>query len=203
MSYNIFFISDMHFGHENMCKFLNYDGTRVRPFSCAEECDEIMIKNWNEMVQPTDKIYVLGDVSLNKNKADKIMPRLNGKKCLIRGNHDDFVLKWYALWFYDVRGCYNFENYLMTHVPVHVDSKARFKMNIHGHLHGGYVYKHNEHGEITKIKDPWYRNVCVDANDYKPVPYEQIQHEFSVYKQRGEIILPPKMDRATRNGELL
>jgi calcineurin-like phosphoesterase family protein len=131
------------------------------------------------------------------------MPRLNGKKCLIRGNHDTFKLSWYALWFYDVRGCYNFENYLMTHVPVHPDSKARFKMNIHGHLHGGYVYKHNEHGEITKIKDPWYRNVCMDANNYELVPFEQIQHEYGVYKQRGEIILPPKMDKATRNGELI
>ena len=80
----------------------------------------------------------------------------------------------------------------MTDVPIHEDSKARFKMNIHGHLHRGLVYKHNKHGQITKIPDPWYRNVCMDANDYKPIPYEQIQHEFSVYKQRGEIIIPPK-----------
>lgn len=192
MSYNIFFTSDTHFSHIKMCKFLDYDGNRVRPFDNWTEADEIMIQNWNEMVKPEDKIYHLGDLSFNKNEADKIMPRLNGKKCLIRGNHDLFKLNWYALWFYDVRGVYNFENFLMTHVPVHEDSKARFKMNIHGHLHRGLVYKHNKHGQITKIPDPWYRNVCMDANDYKPIPYEQIQHEFSVYKQRGEIIIPPK-----------
>ena len=192
MSYNIFFTSDTHFSHIKMCKFLDYDGNRVRPFDNWTEADEIMIQNWNEMVKPEDKIYHLGDLSFNKNEADKIMPRLNGKKCLIRGNHDLFKLNWYALWFYDVRGVYNFENFLLTHVPVHEDSKARFKMNIHGHLHRGLVYKHNKHGQITKIPDPWYRNVCMDANDYKPIPYEQIQHEFSVYKQRGEIIIPPK-----------
>lgn len=192
MSYNIFFTSDTHFSHIKMCKFLDYDGNRVRPFDNWTEADEIMIQNWNEMVKPEDKIYHLGDLSFNKNEADKIMPRLNGKKCLIRGNHDLFKLNWYALWFYDVRGVYNFENFLMTHVPIHEDSKARFKMNIHGHLHRGLVYKHNKHGQITKIPDPWYRNVCMDANDYKPIPYEQIQHEFSVYKQRGEIIIPPK-----------
>ena len=198
MSYNIFFISDMHFGHANMCKFLNHDGTRVRPFDDWQECDELMVQNWNEIIKPSDKVYCLGDVSMHKNIADQIMPRLNGKKCLIRGNHDTFVLKWYALWFYDVRGCYNFESYLMTHVPIHPDSKARFKMNIHGHLHSGYVFKRNEDGTI--VKDPWYRNVCVDANNYKPIPYEQIQHEFSVYKQRGEIIVPPKMSKEEREG---
>ena len=198
MSYNIFFISDTHFGHANMCKFLNYDGTRVRPFDDWQECDELMVQNWNEMIRSHDKVYFCGDLSMHKNIADKIMPRLNGKKCLIRGNHDTFQLKWYSLWFYDVRGCYNFESFLMTHVPIHPDSKARFKMNIHGHLHGGYVFKRNEDG--TVVKDPWYRNVCVDANNYRPIPYEQIQHEFSVYKQKGEIIIPPKMSKEEREG---
>ena len=193
MSYNIFFTSDTHFSHINMCKFLDYDGNRVRPFDSWTEADEVMIQNWNEMVKPEDKIYHLGDLSFNKNEADKIMPRLHGKKCLIRGNHDLFKLNWYALWFYDIRGCYNLENYFLTHVPIHPDSKARFKMNIHGHLHRGLVYQHNKQGEITPIPDPWYRNVCMDANDYKPIPFETIQHEFSVFKQQGKIIIPPKI----------
>lgn len=189
MNYNIFFTADMHFGHENMISFVDYNGQKVRPFNTCEECDELMIENWNSMVKPQDKIYVLGDVCFNKNLGDKIMPRLNGKKCLIRGNHDNFKLSWYALWFYDVRGCHNLENYLLTHIPVHLDSKARFKMNVHGHLHRNIVYK-NEN-EI-KVPDVWYRNVCMDYNNYKPIPFEQIQHEFSVYKQQGKIIIPKK-----------
>lgn len=189
MNYNIFFTADMHFGHENMISFVDYNGQKVRPFNTCEECDELMIENWNSIVRPQDKIYVLGDVCFNKNLGDKIMPRLNGKKCLIRGNHDNFKLSWYALWFYDVRGCHNLENYLLTHIPVHLDSKARFKMNVHGHLHRNIVYK-NEN-EI-KVPDVWYRNVCMDYNNYKPIPFEQIQHEFSVYKQQGKIIIPKK-----------
>ena len=189
MNYNIFFTADMHFGHENMISFVDYNGQKIRPFNTCQECDELMIENWNSMVRSQDKIYVLGDVCFNKNLGDKIMPRLNGKKCLIRGNHDNFKLSWYALWFYDVRGCHNLENYLLTHIPIHLDSKARFKMNIHGHLHRNIVYK-NEN-EI-KIPDVWYRNVCMDYNNYKPVPFEQIQHEFSVYKQQGKIIIPKK-----------
>lgn len=189
MNYNIFFTADMHFGHENMISFVDYNGQKVRPFNTCEECDELMIENWNSMVRPQDKIYVLGDVCFNKNLGDKIMPRLNGKKCLIRGNHDNFKLSWYALWFYDVRGCHNLENYLLTHIPVHLDSKARFKMNVHGHLHRNIVYK-NANG--IKVPDVWYRNVCMDYNNYKPIPFEQIQHEFSVYKQQGKIIIPKK-----------
>lgn len=189
MNYNIFFTADMHFGHENMISFVNYNGQKIRPFNTCQECDELMIENWNSVVRPQDKIYVLGDICFNKNLGDKIMPRLNGKKCLIRGNHDNFKLSWYALWFYDVRGCHNLENYLLTHIPVHLDSKARFKMNIHGHLHRNIVYK-NEN-EI-KVPDVWYRNVCMDYNNYKPVSFEQIQHEFSVYKQQGKIIIPKK-----------
>lgn len=190
--YNIFFTSDTHFGHANMCQFINYDGTRVRPFEDFKECDELMIQNWNEVVRPTDKVYFLGDLAFNKNYADKIMPRLNGKKCMIRGNHDLYKLSWYSKWFYDIRGCYNFENYLMTHIPIHPESKARFKMNIHGHLHGNYVMLNEE-------KDPWYRNVCMDANDYKLIPYEHIQYEFSVFYQQGKIKLPTR--RAKKEGE--
>lgn len=189
MNYNIFFTADMHFGHENMISFVDYNGQKIRPFNTCQECDELMIENWNSMVKPQDKIYVLGDICFNKNLGDKIMPRLNGKKCLIRGNHDNFKLSWYALWFYDVRGCHNLENYLLTHIPVHLDSKARFKMNVHGHLHRNIVYK-NENG--IKVPDVWYRNVCMDYNNYKPIPFEQIQHEFSVYKQQGKIIIPKK-----------
>lgn len=189
MNYNIFFTADMHFGHENMISFVDYNGQKIRPFNTCQECDELMVENWNSMVRPQDKIYVLGDVCFNKNLGDKIMPRLNGKKCLIRGNHDNFKLSWYALWFYDVRGCHNLENYLLTHIPVHLDSKARFKMNVHGHLHRNIVYK-NENG--IKVPDVWYRNVCMDYNNYKPIPFEQIQHEFSVYKQQGKIIIPKK-----------
>ena len=92
MSYNIFFTSDTHFGHKNIIKFIDYDGNRVRPFDTWEEADEIMVQNWNSVVKPEDKVYFLGDLCFNRNYGDKLMPRLLGKKCLIRGNHDLFKL---------------------------------------------------------------------------------------------------------------
>ena len=75
-----------------MYKFLNYDGTRVRPIAdSAEEADEIMIQRWNEMIKPTDKVYHLGDVVFKASNGDAIMKRLNGDKILIKGNHEDLL----------------------------------------------------------------------------------------------------------------
>lgn len=163
--YNIFFISDTHFSHENALTFLNYDGSRMRPFDTVDECDELMIENWNKVVGKNDKVYHLGDVGFNKNKLDIILPRLNGVKILIKGNHDTFKPKFYLQHFKDIRGCHNLDNHLLTHIPVHPDSKNRFKKNIHGHIHG------------NKIDDNWYVNVCVDANNYRPIAYEEINND--------------------------
>ena len=90
MGKSIFFISDMHFGHANMCTFKNWDGTKVRNFNSFEEADEAMVKNWNDVVTPQDTVYVLGDVAYTcrKEYADSILARLKGQKKLIAGNHD-------------------------------------------------------------------------------------------------------------------
>lgn len=80
----IFFTSDLHFGHEGIIKMCN------RPFQSLEEMDETLIKNWNSLVKPKDKVYVLGDFFMyyKKPKLREILNRLNGTKILIKGNHD-------------------------------------------------------------------------------------------------------------------
>ena len=79
-----FYIADTHFGHANI---IRYDD---RPFSSAEEMDEAMISNWNAAVSDADTVYILGDVSwYGSERTREILGRLNGKKVLIRGNHDE------------------------------------------------------------------------------------------------------------------
>ena len=82
---NIFFTSDLHFGHKNLLKFTN-----PRPFKTIEEHDEALINNWNSVVKQNDKVYVLGDVALNfdSDELESKLIRLNGDKYLILGNHD-------------------------------------------------------------------------------------------------------------------
>ena len=157
---NIFLVSDTHFGHTGVCQFLRADGvTKLRPWDTPEEMDEAMIKAWNETVRPTDKVYHLGDVVINR-KALPTLHRLNGDKVLIKGNHDIFRLEEYTPFFRDIRAYHIMNNVVFSHIPIHPDSKQRFGGNIHGHLHS------------NKMDDPWYLCVCVEQTDFKPISLE-------------------------------
>ena len=48
---HLFFTSDTHFHHANIIRFCN------RPFRDVEEMDEILIRNWNEVVGPEDTVF--------------------------------------------------------------------------------------------------------------------------------------------------
>lgn len=194
MSKNIFFISDTHFGHANMITFLNYDGTRMRPFSSVEECDELMIENWNKTVKPTDRVFHLGDVTYKCKNRDEIMQRLNGEKVLIKGNHDRDQLGWYMKYFKDIKGTIHIDgNYLLSHFPIHPDSKGRFVRGLHGHIHAQAVMKSSlVHCGFVREPDPWYRNCCVEVNNYTPIPFEVIKEETEKLIEDGVIIIPRK-----------
>ena len=200
MSKNIFFISDIHFGHANMLKFTNWDGSRMRPFASVEEVDELMIKNWNEMISKGDVVYVLGDIaySCRKEYVDSILTRLKGQKKLIAGNHDLWSTQWYLKHFKYVRGCCHLDNFYLSHTPIHEGSKGRFKLNIHGHIHGQQVTRPSEvdvKGRILSYEpDPFYFNVSVDYKyRYAPVPYEEIQEYYQNCLDKGILqLIKPK-----------
>lgn len=165
---NRFVISDTHFGHAGVCKFLRADGvTKLRPWDSPEEMDAALIQNWNDVVRPTDTVYHLGDVAINR-RAISTLKQLNGRKILIKGNHDIFKLKDYVEYFEDIRGyCVTSSLVILSHIPIHERSKSRFIGNIHGHLHANC------------LDDPWYQNVSVEQIDYRPVPLEDIIARFS------------------------
>ena len=184
-------ISDTHFGHEKTCTvFTREDGSPLRPFSCAEEMDEFMVKAWNERVRPNDKVYHLGDVVINR-KFLYILGRLNGDKVLIRGNHDIFKLEDYTPYFRDIRG-YDVKNgMILSHVPIHLESISRFGCNIHGHLHANRVMKVNgidkKTGELqySDEVDPRYFNVSVEQIDFAPISLEEVYNR--IIKQGGHV----------------
>jgi calcineurin-like phosphoesterase family protein len=175
-----FLISDTHFGHEKTCTvFKRADGSALRPFASAEEMDEAMVKRWNDRVRPNDKVYHLGDVVINR-KFLNILSRLNGDKVLIRGNHDIFKLEDYTAYFRDVRGYHVMNGLILSHVPIHADSIARFGANLHGHLHANRVMKpravNAKTGEVLYGNDidPRYHCVCVEHTDYAPISLEEV-----------------------------
>jgi calcineurin-like phosphoesterase family protein len=179
---NTFLISDSHFGHANtFLKFKQADGvTPLRPFTSVEEMDETMVENWNRVVKPHDKVYHLGDVVINR-KYLSTLGRLNGDKVLIKGNHDIWHLKDFAEHFRDIRGYHVMDGLIMSHVPIHVDSLARFGCNVHGHLHINRVLMAG--GSI----DPRYFNVGVECINYTPMSLEDVKS--AILAQGGEVTL--------------
>jgi len=175
-----FLVSDTHFGHKGVCHFMRKDGeTKLRPWDTAEEMDEEMVKRWNERVKPSDKVYHLGDVVINR-KALGIMRRLNGDKVLIRGNHDIFRDDEYREHFRELRAYHVLNGMILSHIPLHEASLGRFGCSIHGHLHANRVMKARgvdaRTGEILYGDeiDPRYYNVSVEQTDFAPILFEDV-----------------------------
>jgi calcineurin-like phosphoesterase family protein len=175
----VFLVSDTHFGHAGVCRFLREDGTKLRPWDDPSEMDEEMIRRWNECVRPNDKVYHLGDVVINR-KALSTLARLNGDKVLIRGNHDIFRDDEYRQYFRELRAYHVMNGMILSHIPVHEASLGRFGVNIHGHLHAGRVKKprgaHADTGEViySNYIDPRYHCVCVEQTDFAPILFEDV-----------------------------
>lgn len=171
---SVFLVSDTHFGHAGVCRFVRTDGvTKLRPWDTAEEMDEFMVAAWNERVRPNDKVYHLGDVVINR-KALGIMRRLNGDKVLIRGNHDIFKDHDYREHFRELRAYHVMNGMILSHIPIHSESLGRFGVNIHGHTHANRVMLPGFNGKITDIVDVRYHCVCVEQTDFAPILFEDV-----------------------------
>ena len=170
---SVFLTSDTHFGHAGVCRFMQNDGvTKLRPWTDPEEMDEEMVKRWNETVKPTDKVYHLGDVVINR-KALKIMHRLNGDKVLIRGNHDIFKDDDYREHFRELRAYHVMNGMILSHIPLHPESLGRFGVNIHGHTHSNRVMTWHPTKQHPVV-DPRYHCVCVEQTDFRPILFEDV-----------------------------
>jgi calcineurin-like phosphoesterase family protein len=171
MMSDIWVLSDTHFSHANILKFTDrHSGKPVRPFHSVQDMNEIMMENWNSVVKPVDKVYHLGDVFFGSKEDFKVLwPKLNGRKRLIVGNHDDVKFLSSGAFFEKVMLWRKFEHLLFTHVPVHPSTlqESRFDkqmINVHGHIHQ------------NKSPDGPYKCVCVEQPDvmYKPVHIEEL-----------------------------
>jgi len=177
---SVFLVSDTHFGHTGVCRFTRNDGEKLRPWTDPDEMDEAMIKAWNERVKPTDKVYHLGDVVINR-KALGTLRRLNGDKVLIRGNHDIFRDDEYRMYFRELRAYHVMNGMILSHIPLHSDSLGRFGVNIHGHTHSNRVMKARGVDAKTGAVlygdeiDPRYHCVCVEQTpDFAPILFEDV-----------------------------
>ena len=178
----IWYISDTHFSHANILKFeaTQEDGIiyRLRPeFNSADEMDEVMITRWNERVKPSDHIWHLGDIGFNKNRLDQILPRLNGHKRLLVGNHDAFVTGFYAKYFEKIRATNVHDGIIFSHIPLHIGSLGHYKANVHGHLH-------NNPGHDLGLP---YINISCELTNYAPISLEEVNAMITSRQIRKEL----------------
>ena len=188
----IYLTSDLHLFHINIIKYCN------RPFEySAEGCtkmNEFILKKFDAL--PEDcLIWNFGDVFLNLRLGnDRIMQDImrmkkNRKLSLILGNHDfrtrkkpfpNYIEYFKYLGFDAIyKEPLQYGNYVFSHEPVFLE-KDSDPVNFHGHTHEKMVsedYFLNEYNKSfphKKINPKQYKNICMDANDFQILKWEDI-----------------------------
>lgn len=174
---NIYFTSDLHFGHKNIIRFDN------RPFTSVEEMDETLIRNWNNKVRNNDLVYILGDISwYNDEITADILSKLNGRKVLIKGNHDRVHGK--------VRKCFEEitdykeivlpgnRHVVLCHYPIVFFNRHHYgAYMLYGHVHNSHEWQMTENYkyelEQLDIKCNMF-NVGTMIWNYEPVTLDEI-----------------------------
>lgn len=171
---NEFFTSDTHFNHAKIIEYCN------RPFISAEEMNEGLVKNWNEVVSKKDTIWHLGDVTWNHFDIN----RLNGTKYLVLGNHDSlsqiegFFKQIYP--YHELKGILPKNRAIaLFHYPIESwNGKFHGSMHMHGH----------SHGTIDNIGLMRF-DMGVDCWDMRPVPIESVLALVPKRKEEAEQII--------------
>lgn len=161
-----YYISDTHFGHENIMRHSN------RKFSSVDEMNKTFIDNWNRIVTDEDDVWFLGDVTMKSAKSpETYLKQLNGKLHLIIGNHDGFLLKnpTFRVFFESIDQMKtitdNGQKIVLCHYPLaEWDGSFRGALHFYGHIHNNV---NNDTYKIMKnIKNAY--NVGTDILGYTP-----------------------------------
>lgn len=158
----IYFISDTHFNHQNIIKYCN------RPFSSAEDMNNSIINNWNNIIDESDIVYFLGDLSLGKNVEDTYLylsKILKGNIIVLRGNHDrsnSTLSKYFTVIEQGYRFHYKDYNFILSHQPLFENQIPKDYINIHGHIHDKI------------IKSKYHINVSADVIGFSPISVDNI-----------------------------
>lgn len=169
--HRVFFTSDTHFGHKNIIDYCQ------RPFNNADEMDKALIENWNTKVRHTDTIFHLGDVMM-KNKANRVeyLNQLNGKKYLIRGNHDYKVRQ-------DIEGWVCVRDLLDIVVNDTAITLCHYKMEEWNNKMRGAIQLYG-HTHAKTLGNGSQLDVGVDAWNMSPASFDDIMQRLETFKKR-------------------
>ena len=143
MTERIWFTSDNHFFHKAIIRFA---AETRKNHTDVLAMNEEMIQIWNDTVRPNDRVYSLGDFSFGSaDKTEAIVRRLNGRKFLIKGNHDHWITEQNSSLF---EGIYDYKKItigdkkvVMFHYPiVEFENMHHGAYHLYGHVHGSYQH---------------------------------------------------------------
>lgn len=149
------YIADLHIGCMNSFEHR------------ALEHDEILIKNWNSVVNNNDITFILGDIGrCGTNKDNEylcsVISRLKSKKILVVGNHDEKCLQDYRVKqlfesvvdYFELTDNHNGINQkiVLSHYPI-FSWNGCYKdiVLLYGHTHGNFddiIYQ----GSLKKLR---------------------------------------------------
>lgn len=180
----IFFTSDLHFGHQNIIKFCN------RPWETTEEMDEALIKNWNSVVKEDDMVFDLGDFAFAPNwRWKELLNRLNGHHYLILGNHD--ITRWpgdkvmelfdgvYSQLHLKIDGNQVYLNHypFLCYAGTYRNPEVA-TIQLFGHVHSNSSSVGKDCYRLNNLF-PYQYDVGVDNNNYTPVSWNVIQEKIA------------------------
>lgn len=177
-----FFTSDLHFGRKSFFE-LGWS-KRQELWNSVHEMNEGLIKNWNEVVGRNDNVFIIGDFSDIDNSFDnmRIWNRLNGKKTLILGNHDNdrrLNAGHFPMGRVAFPSCTSINvpgwEIFMSHYPT-LEWKNQWAWEGNEKIgpNAIHLYGHVHNRQMEELKGQRAYNVCTDINDFKPVSLEQI-----------------------------
>lgn len=168
-----YIISDTHFGHKGS---LNWPNEHARDFKDVNEMNQIIVDNWNSVVNDDDIVYMLGDFSYKASNSTikHLFKSLKGKIILIKGNHDGQTLKvnQQVHRFESVHDILDLEykgkHFVLCHYPIESwRLKNRGSIHLHGHTHKRIP---NIIGNIM--------NVSCEVINYTPISIDAILKKF-------------------------
>lgn len=171
-----FFTSDLHFGHE---KIISYED---RPFVDVEAMTQGLIERWNNKVGKDDEVYILGDLSFYKGlMTNIILQQLNGRKYLIKGNHDSSFLKdknFDSSLFEWVKDYATVKDngllVVMMHYPMAVWDRCHYgSIHLYGHVHSNKGTSH----PLQHCLGGNAFNVGVDVQDFEPKTLNELMNK--------------------------
>lgn len=171
-----YYIADLHIGCTN-----SFDGRTLIH-------DEILVQNWNSVVNNNDTVYILGDIGrVGSNKDNEyvcsILSRLKGRKILILGNHDaagikDYRIKQLFSEIYDyleIIDNYNGINQklVLSHYPIFSwNGCYKDTVLLYGHTHGNFddnIYQESLEKLRYKVRQLNIENK--EVKKFKNLPY--------------------------------